>query len=99
MIIIINLKYINNDLILQSTLLTSLEYTATKQCFVSGIILGLGDASIWINNGSNSYFIYGKHLVDSYDRLFFTLPLAKGHKLIISTPPNGSTQYYIFSSN
>ena len=95
MIIIINLKYINNDLILQTALLTSLEYTATKQCFICGIILGVGDASVWINNT----FIFGKHLVDSYDRLFFTLPLAKGHKLMISTPPNGDTQYYIFSSN
>ena len=46
----------NNDLILQTALLASLEYTATKQCFACGSISGVGEAAVWIGNT----FIFGK---------------------------------------
>ena len=84
----------NNDLILNTTEMTALEYTAIKQCFVCGVILGLGDASVWVNNT----FIIGKHLIDNYDRLPFTIPLAKGNKFSVSIA-NGGVSYHIFSSN
>ena len=84
----------NNDLILNTTEMTALEYTAIKQCFVCGVILGLGDASVWVNNT----FIIGKHLTDTYDRLIFTIPLAKGNKFSASIA-NGGVSYHIFSSN
>ena len=75
--------------------MTASEYTATKQCFACGSISGVGEAAVWIGNT----FIFGKSLTDTNDRLPFTIPLAKGNRLVTLVPSGGAILYYIFSSN
>lgn len=75
--------------------MTASEYTATKQCFACGSISGAGEAAVWIGNT----FIFGRYLINTNDRLSFTIPLAKGNRLRASVPSGGAILYYIFSSN